>query len=60
MPEADPNGCNPEWAKARIERFYRTDHQKLWRSLLAYTGDPDLAGEAESDSQVVLDGQVEC
>jgi len=50
LPTADASGCDPEWAKARIERFYRADHQKLWRSLLAYTGDPDLAAEAESEA----------
>jgi RNA polymerase sigma factor (sigma-70 family) len=34
----------------RIETFYRYHHEKLWRSLLGYTGDPDLASEAESEA----------
>ncbi len=34
----------------RIEAFYRREHLKLWRSLLGYVGDPDLASEAESEA----------
>lgn len=34
----------------RVEDVYRTDHDRLWRSLVAYTGDPDLAAEAEAEA----------
>jgi RNA polymerase sigma factor (sigma-70 family) len=33
-----------------VEEVYRSDHESLWRSLVAYTGDPDLAGEAEAEA----------
>ncbi len=33
-----------------IEEVYRTDHDRLWRSLLAYTGDSELAAEAEAET----------
>lgn len=33
-----------------IEEVYRTQHERLWRSLLAYTGDADLAAEAEAET----------
>lgn len=34
----------------RIEAVYREHHQRLWRSLLGYTGDRELADEAESEA----------
>ncbi len=30
--------------------FYRQHHDRLWRSLLGYTGDPELASEAEAEA----------
>lgn len=33
-----------------IEEAYRVDHQRLWRSLLAYTGDPELATDAAAET----------
>jgi RNA polymerase sigma-70 factor, ECF subfamily len=33
-----------------VERLYRSDGARLWRSLLAFTADPDVAGDAESEA----------
>lgn len=33
-----------------IEEAYRTHHQRLWRSLLGYTGDADVATEAAAET----------
>jgi RNA polymerase sigma-70 factor (ECF subfamily) len=33
-----------------IEHAYRTDGEKLWRALLAYTGDPETASEALAET----------
>ena len=33
-----------------VEEVYRTQHERLWRSLLAYTGDADLAAEAAAET----------
>jgi RNA polymerase sigma-70 factor, ECF subfamily len=33
-----------------LERFYRKDGARLWRSLLGYTGDPDLARDAMAEA----------
>lgn len=33
-----------------VEQIYREDHARLWRALVAYTGDPDLATEAEAET----------
>lgn len=34
----------------RVEVVYRREHTRLWRSLLAFTGDPDVASDAESEA----------
>lgn len=34
----------------RVEEAYRRLHPRLWRALLAYCGDPDVAGDAEADT----------
>jgi DNA-directed RNA polymerase specialized sigma24 family protein len=34
----------------RVEAVYRAVHPRLWRSLLAYTGDADLASDAEAEA----------
>ena len=34
----------------RVEAVYRSVHKKLWRSLMAYAGDPELASDAESEA----------
>lgn len=39
-----------ETAAAAVEAVYRRDHARLWRSLLGFTGDADLASEAESEA----------
>ncbi|MEM9130698.1 MAG: sigma-70 family RNA polymerase sigma factor [Actinomycetota bacterium] len=41
-----------------LEDLYRTEHQRLWRSLVAFCGDRDLATEAEAEafSQLVHRG----
>lgn len=36
--------------RATVADFYRQQHEKLWRSLLGYTGDPELASEAEAEA----------
>lgn len=33
-----------------IEEVYRSEHDRLWRSLLAFTGDPEVAAEAEAET----------
>lgn len=33
-----------------IERLYRKDHARLWRSLLGFTGDPELAKDAMAEA----------
>lgn len=44
----------------RLEEVYRGQHDRLWRSLLAYTGNSDLASEAvaETFSQAVARGDA--
>ena len=34
----------------RVEAVYRSVHVRLWRSLLSYTGDADVASDAESEA----------
>ncbi len=34
----------------RVEAVYRSVHAKIWRSLLAVSGDPELASDAESEA----------
>ena len=34
----------------RVEALYRSVHARLWRSLLSYTGDADLASDAEAEA----------
>ena len=34
----------------RVEEAYRAMHPRLWRSLLAYTGDAELASDAEAEA----------
>lgn len=36
--------------QSRVEAAYRTVHPRLWRSLLAYTGDAELASDAEAEA----------
>lgn len=38
------------WGQDRVEAVYRDVHPRLWRSLLAYTGDAELASDAESEA----------
>jgi RNA polymerase sigma-70 factor (ECF subfamily) len=33
-----------------VAAVYREVHERLWRSLLAFTGDPDVASDAESEA----------
>jgi RNA polymerase sigma-70 factor (ECF subfamily) len=37
-----------------IERAYREEHERLWRSLLLFTGDRDLADDAVAEAFVQL------
>ena len=37
-------------ARDRVEAVYRAVHPRLWRSLLAYTCDAELASDAESEA----------
>src|SRR5262245_39157775 len=34
----------------RVEAVYRSVHARLWRSLLSYTGDAELASDAEAEA----------
>ncbi len=34
----------------RVERVYRSVHPRLWRALLSYTGDAELASDAEAEA----------
>ena len=34
----------------RVEAVYRSVHPRLWRSLLSYTGDGELASDAEAEA----------
>jgi RNA polymerase sigma-70 factor, ECF subfamily len=36
--------------QGRVEAVYRSLHPRLWRSLLAYTGDAELASDAEAEA----------
>ena len=36
--------------EGRVERVYRSLHPRLWRSLLAFTGDAELASDAEAEA----------
>jgi RNA polymerase sigma-70 factor (ECF subfamily) len=36
--------------EGRVEKVYRSLHPRLWRSLLAYTGDAELASDAEAEA----------
>ncbi len=44
----------------RVEAVYRSVHPRLWRSLLSYTGDAELASDAEAEAfaQVLQRGDV--
>ena len=33
-----------------VEEVYRSQHDRLWKSLLAFTGDPDIVAEAEAET----------
>ncbi len=37
-------------ATGRVEASYRRIHDRLWRSLLAYTGDIEIASDAEAEA----------
>ncbi|MEM9565645.1 MAG: hypothetical protein AAGA93_23690, partial [Actinomycetota bacterium] len=41
-----------------VEEVYRTDHTRLWRSLVGFCGDSDVAAEAEAEaySQAIARG----
>ena len=44
----------------RVEAVYRAVHPRLWRSLLAFTGDAELASDAEAEAfaQVLRRGEA--
>lgn len=44
-------------SKRRTEEVYRAQHQKLWRALFAFTGDRDLASDAEAEAFAQLLGR---
>lgn len=37
-----------------VEVVYRAQHERLWRALLSYSGDPDVAGDAEAEAFMQL------
>jgi RNA polymerase sigma factor (sigma-70 family) len=47
-------------AQDRVEAVYRAVHPRLWRSLLAYTADADVASDAEAEAfaQVIRRGDA--
>ena len=47
-------------AQDRVEAVYRAVHPRLWRSLLTYTGDCELASDAEAEAfaQVIRRGDA--
>ena len=47
-------------AQDRVEAVDRALHPRLWRSLLAYTGDADVASDAEAEAfaQVIRSGDA--
>lgn len=38
--------------RSRVETAYRKVHAPLWRSLVGYTGDPEVASDAEAEAFV--------
>ena len=46
--------------ESRVEAVYRAVHPRLWRALLAFTGDAELASDAEAEAfvQVLRRGEV--
>lgn len=36
--------------RADIEAVYRAQHERLWRALLSYSGDPDVESDAEAEA----------
>ena len=46
--------------QGRVEAVYRSLHPRLWRSLLAYTGDAEVASDAEAEAfaQVLRRGEA--
>ena len=36
--------------RSEVERTYREQRDRLWRALLAFTGDPDVAGDALAEA----------
>lgn len=44
--------------QGRVEAVYRSVHPRLWRSLLSYTGDAELASDAEAFAQVLRRGDA--
>jgi len=45
--------------QGRVEAVYRSLHPRLWRSLLAYTGDAELASDAEAEAFAQVLGRGE-
>jgi RNA polymerase sigma-70 factor, ECF subfamily len=37
-------------SSSRLERVYEAQHRKLWRALVGYCGDPDVASDAVSEA----------
>lgn len=44
-----PSSVSSE-STAAIEALYRSIHDRLWRSLLAFTGDAEIASDAEAET----------
>jgi RNA polymerase sigma factor (sigma-70 family) len=40
----------PEGVETTVEEIYRSQHERLWWSLLAYTGDRDVASDAVAEA----------
>ena len=42
---------------SEVEAVYRAQHERLWRSLLAFTGSPELASDAEAEALAQMIGR---
>ncbi len=59
MPEMQDDRVHPRRDSTMIEHVFREQHARLWRSLVLWSGDPDLASDAvaEAFAQVLARGE---
>ncbi len=49
-PRQQPDAASTEQQHRLVEAAYRREHERLWRSLYAFTGDPDVASDAAAET----------